>query len=158
MGAIVIEAISPQEMLARHKAAGGIWADPPSRDTRMQNVDEALQLGAPLVFRYRNRKIVARPLPFHAGVRLMQLAEAAEDAANRKDWPEYAKHAGEAMRVCWQHAGHPRLPRWVQRLRRNPFRDASMAEVREILSFFGRCQMLSLAGTPSTTGRARRRT
>jgi len=155
---ITIERVSPQEMLRRHATAPIADVQTTARTARVVNTDSVLQLHAVLPFRFRGRVIPARPLPFRDGVRLMELAEQAERAMEHGDMRGYESAVGEAMDICWMNAGPPWLPRWAQRLRRNPFQRASAAEVRDILHFFGRCQMLSLAGGPSIQMAGRRRT
>ncbi|HEY8504972.1 MAG TPA: hypothetical protein VIL46_10345, partial [Gemmataceae bacterium] len=134
---ITIERVSPEEMLRRSAAVAATAA---ASSPRVANTDAALQLHAVLPFRFRGRRIPVRPLPFHDGVLLMQLAERAEEASRRGDWRAYGQAAFEAMDICWRNAGPRWLPRWVQRLRRNPFRRASIAEVGDILRFFALCQ------------------
>src|SRR5690606_11031630 len=114
---ITIERVSPQEMLRRHATAP--IADVPTT-ARAVNTDGVLQLHAVLPFRFRGRVIPARPLPFRDGVRLMELAEQAERAMEHGDMRGYESAIGEAMDICWRNAGPPWMPRWIQRLRRNP--------------------------------------
>lgn len=155
---IVARRTPPAAMLAAHnRVAAAVAAED---RTEIANVGVALEVWTPIPLYFRGRRILPRPVSWEDGLRLLEAADALERWA-RTDSGDLATLRTLFRRVadlCWI-AARPRwLPAWAQRLRRNPFRRATEAELREVLRFFGRCRTISLVGYRSRTDQPRRPT
>lgn len=118
-----------------------------------------LTLGAERVaFAFRGVAYELLPVSFDDGLRLVE-ARAAIDVASHDDrlTPEVARDARRALRFVVTLA--PRYIRpirwyrrlaWALRLRRNPYRRATEAEVGQLLGFFLGARTMSRARSPAT--------
>jgi hypothetical protein len=105
------------------------------------NIGPARALTEPresLVFRGRTYR--ARPVPFERGLDLLELSDRMGKVAEmRGDPAERMRQLRAAIRdvvdLCWSLQRPGWCPQWLWALRRNPFRAASLEEVREIVGF-----------------------
>jgi hypothetical protein len=111
------------------------------------NIGPALEAWTPRPLYFRGRKILPRPVEWDDGVALLKAAAGLEEWAKSDDgFEELRARYGRVVELCWTCARPRWVPRWVQRRRRNPFRRATEAEIKELLHFFGRCRTISLVG------------
>lgn len=118
-----------------------------------------LVLGAERVaFAYRDVAYEVLPVSFDDGLRLCE-ARAALDAAADDDrlTPEVARDARQSLRFVASLATRYLRPvrwwrrlLWALRLRRNPYRRATEAEVGQLLGFFLGCRTMSRARSRAT--------
>ena len=144
---IVARRTPPAAMLAAHnRVAAAMAAEEPARPD-VVNIAAAREAWDPRPLYFRGRRIPARPIAWEDGLALLEVADALERWAKseggldelRALYRRVTDLAWVALRPRW-------VPRWLQRLRRNPFRRATEEEVRELLSFAGRCRTISLVG------------
>lgn len=135
-------------MLERHARVAAAMAEAERERPAVANIGPAREMWDPRPLYYRGRRILPRPIAWNDGLDLLEAAlelerwslkEVADLAVLRGLYRRIADLAWIALRPPW-------IPRWVQRLRRNPFRRATETELREILGFAGRCRTISLVG------------
>jgi len=146
---IVARRTPPSEMAARHnRVAAAMAAEEREARPRVANVRAALEAWNPRPLVYRGRRIPARPIAWDDGMRLLEAAGELErwGAEGGQDLWALRTLYRQVVDLCWV-ALRPRwMPRWAQRLRPNPFRRATEAELAEILGFAARCRTISLVG------------
>jgi hypothetical protein len=125
------------ELRARFSAAD-VDAPPPV------NVVNAVALIDGETLEYRGRRYPVRPIGALDGLRLMVISSRLAEAQSGPDplaalRASYADVLREVHRLCRP----PGWRGWLWRLRRNPFRDATFAEVKQLLDFCARCQTTS---------------
>lgn len=138
----------PAAMLERHARVAAAMAEAERERPAVANIGPAREMWDPRPLYYRGRRILPRPIAWEDGLELLEAAAALEEWAKRRngDLDELRRLYRRIVDLCWV-ALRPRwMPRWLQRLRRNPFRRATEAEIREILGFAGRCRTISLVG------------
>lgn len=146
---ITIERVTPEQMLAAHSRVRGTLPDAAAAPVPPANVRAARGLAAPEALDFRGRVYEVRPIPFGAGLDLLELAGRVEAAAaeTRGDGAgamvAYRAALEDVVRLCWDLLRPGWCPRWLWRVRPNPFRSASLEELRGVLGFFGRCQTRS---------------
>ena len=118
------------------------------RPTGTLNVANALHFSDPEILEYRGKSYPIEPISATDGLRLMQLgAEIEAASANPGTGPKALGQFVSLYRKLVRTIGRLARPSgWrgvAWRLRPNPFRHATMGEVKEILTFFGRCQTRS---------------
>src|SRR5690606_15331519 len=136
-------------MLERQARVAAAMAEVERERPTVANIGPAREICTPRPLYYRGRRILPRPITWEAGLALLEAASALEQRARTPDGDleELRRLYREVVDLCWV-ALRPRwVPRWLQRLRRNPFRRATEAEIREILVFLGRCRTISLVGS-----------
>jgi hypothetical protein len=139
---IVINRIPPEAMLEAHARARP-ERPAPAAAPGVVNIGPARALTEPReVLVFRGKRYRARPVPFERGLDLLELAVQMERAGTGADDPvermrqlRAAVHA--VVDLCWSLQRPAWCPRALWRLRRNPFRAASLEEVREIVGFTG---------------------
>ncbi len=141
---IVINRIPPEEMLAAHERVRQT-KPAPSRPSPV-NMRAAREITERSEFPFRGRMYPVRPVPFNDGLRLLELAVVMEEAGtgeggHRKRMLQLRRAVHEVVDLCWSLQCPRWLPRFIWRLRRNPFRSASLEEVREIVGFSGQRRM-----------------
>lgn len=145
---IAIRRTPPAEMAARHNRVAAAMRDVRPERPEVANIGPALEAWDPSPLYFRGRRIAARPISWDDGMRLL------EAAADLERWAEDGGRDLGVLRalyrrtvdLCWI-ALRPRwVPRWLQRIRPNPFRRATETELGEILDFAARCRTISLVG------------
>lgn len=170
---------TPRAELLRDAEAGyrKRYPEGPPRAELPRNIGPALLLAGAdsLELVYRGRIYELGFPSFADGVRLEQAraaVELMEEEPTAEHLPGYARAleltVSLATRYLFPALPTPDLPRlhrlrihlrrlrWRLRLRRNPYRDATEAEVGQLLGFFLRSRMRSRAGSPTGSGPARR--
>jgi hypothetical protein len=130
----------------------------PDSGPRVANLGTVRELNGPAPLPWGRRTYAIRPIQHEDGLDLLELAlrlEAVFEGADSAEMlREYRAVVREITRRCWMLL----RPRWVPavlwRLRSNPFRRATLAEVRDILGFFGRCQTVSRVRHREATARS----
>ncbi|MCA1789598.1 MAG: hypothetical protein LC667_07015 [Thioalkalivibrio sp.] len=124
---------------------------------QLANLRAARELDdGPGVLEFRGRAYRARPVSFADGMRLLERAAAVEHLAADPSRPgairEYTREIRRTVNDCWRLL-QPAWLRWtgLWRLRRNPFRAATLQEVQDLLGFTGRCQTTSRVRHRATT-------
>lgn len=144
---IAINRVSPESMAAAHNrvAAARVAKD---QGPAFVNAGPAREIWQPRPLYYRGRKIAPRPISWEEGLALLETAAELEQWARSKgeDLVHLRRLYRRLVDLCWMCARPRGMPRWVQRLRRNPFRRATEQELQELLRFFGRCRTISLVG------------
>lgn len=153
--------VSPDEVAARHRASApktpsrqGVSRAPvPQRQPEQRNVEAVLSLGATRYITYRNRTYRIPPVPFKLGQKVLDLnikilADAKHVALTGQDAAaqSFYKKMDQMARVLWTHVqpiGKFSRMLWRLGLKRNPFRQASEAEMKAIIDFFLQGRMTS---------------
>lgn len=138
-------------MMERHARVAATMAEVERERPAVVNAGPAREIWTPRPLYYRGRRIAPRPISWEDGLALLEAASALEQWARTPDGDleELRRLYREIVELCWI-AIRPRwMPRWLQRLRRNPFRRATETEIREVLAFLGRCRTISLVGSRS---------
>ena len=146
---IAIRRTPPAVMLERQARVAAAMAEAERERPEVVNAGPAREIWMPRPLYYRGRRISPRPISWEDGLALLEAASALERWAKRPDGDldELRRLYREIVDLCWI-AIRPRwMPRWLQRLRRNPFRRATETEIREVLVFLGRCRTISLVGS-----------
>lgn len=161
------------EMDERHRRARAkrAPASAPPAPTR-RNLNVILALGDQEFIQFRGRAYGVPPIPLRAGERLLATYLAALEAARglavaaiaQEDdlarRAEYFDHLHQLPEQLWALTREPRRAlRWLRRigLRRNPFRDATEAELLELAHFFYQRRTRSRGQVrPLTASRSRR--
>jgi hypothetical protein len=106
---------------------------------------------------YCGRMYELIPVSFEDGLRLTEARARVTDLHDRDLTPDNLRAYRGALRVIVRMAPKYLVPRgrlrrvlWRLRVRRNPFRDATDAEVGELLGFFLGCRMMSRVRYPTT--------
>lgn len=119
----------------------------PDSGPRVANLDPSRELEGPAPLPWGTRTYAIRPIRHEDGLDLLELAlrlEAVfEDGDPAEMLREYRRVVREITRRCWMLLRPRWVPAFLWRLRPNPFRRATLAEVKDILGFFGRCQTTS---------------
>lgn len=171
----------PREEVLEHAAEGyrRRYPDGPPRVGRPANAGAVLLLvgGDVLEMTYRGRLYEIGFPSFEDGVRLTLAShalEALEEDATPERYlaylealrlvasmaPKYLKPAVPSPELPLRHRTGLRLRRlcWILRLRLNPFRNATEAEVGLLLGFFLRSRTRSRVGSPGSSEARRRQT
>ena len=135
-------------MLERQARMAAAMAEVERERPQVANIGPAREIWEPRPLMYRGRKILPRPIRWEEGLELLEAAATLEEWAKRRDGDldELRRLYRRIVDLCWVVLRPPWMPRWLQRLRRNPFRGATEAEIREVLGFCGRCRTISLVG------------
>lgn len=139
----------PAAMLERHARVAAAMAEIERERPEVVNAGPAREIWMPRPLYYRGRRISPRPISWEDGLALLEAASALERWAKRPDGDldELRRLYREIVDLCWIVIRPRWMPRWLQRLRRNPFRRATETEIREVLAFLGRCRTISLVGS-----------
>lgn len=151
-----IRVAQPEEMLARHRKVRA--REPKRTQPKPRNVRVVLTLGDTEFITFRGRAYGVPPVPLKEAKRLEHhRARALEASASvvravrlqRQDTGaegDYWAHMAALQEVLWKLSYRPGIvARWLRRLglARNPFRDASEAEIMELTAFFSLRRMRS---------------
>lgn len=104
------------------------------RTAAVVNGDAVRALTLPSVLAYRGRLYDVPPVPFLAGVRLVELRDQLSQAETPADEVRALREIVTVMKRLIRPRGKVRRATWW--LRRNPFRHASEQEIGELLGFF----------------------
>jgi|SRR5687767_1404604 len=121
---------------------------------RTQNVQHVLDMGNTVFFIFQGRPYGVPSLPYKAGLQFVEIGaelDRFQKGLQRKDLPEYRQILSRLARLIWRHC-HPTGFRRVLRffgLMRNPFEQATEAELGERLRFFDMCRKRSSEIRPS---------
>lgn len=135
--------VSPLGMAANHKAAAPRGAATTSHQqvTTTANVSPLLELGATVFILFRGRAYAVPPVPWRLGEKLAALRAAAVNFGPEllaDQTPSYYKLIGELPKLLWGHMRPVGLMwRLLRKLRllRNPFQQATEAELVELSDF-----------------------
>ena len=135
-----------------HARFGGGAARP-----EIRNRQAVLMLAEPERLYYRGRAYEVRPVPYTAGIRLLEMQERfrafAEAPPTAESVREYARLCREAVRLFRRLVRPYGLRRLIWPLCRNPFRDATEAEIGGLVGFFSTCRTRSsVRPFPSPSG------
>jgi hypothetical protein len=141
---IVIQRVQPEVMIVqeRHRPQ-----PPEPSSPGVVNVSSARELTRPSVLTFREKVYLIPPTPWEDGLTLLELATrleklgADEDADPAEMLKELRATMQQIIDLCWNLVRPHRIPRWIWKLRRNPFNRADMDELREIIAVFGRPRM-----------------
>lgn len=133
---------------------------PPVRRSRARNIGPALRTmdAERLEIAIGRRRYELLPVSFEDGLRLLQARQAIEDMEEESvPKPETIRAYRDALRVVVRLAPRYLAPRgplrrllWRLRIRRNPVRRATEAELGQMLGFFLGCRMSSRVRYPGT--------
>lgn len=146
---IVARRTPPAEMAAAHnRVAAAMAAEERERGPAVANIGPAREAWTPRPLYFRGRRIAPRPIDFNEGLDLLVAALDLEEwkLDERGDLDELRVIYHRIAALAWLALRPPWMPRWLRRRQRNPFRRATETELREILTFAGRCQTISLVG------------
>jgi len=144
---ISINRIPPEQMIEAHARAEG-KASPVRRRPPPVNISAARQVTAPESLSFRGKTYPARHVPFEIGLDLLELASDMEQEAEsgegtpRERMMNLRRSVNRVVDLCWEVQRPAWYPRILWRMRRNPFRSASLDEVRVILGFTGQRQTI----------------
>lgn len=151
---------SKLEEMARAEYARQFPSRPAQTAPRPRNVRPTLYLleQERVEVPFRGRMYELRPVSFADGIRLLEAeADISECVAREVTGRDAARQYAAAARLIIRMAPRYLLPRgrvrrlfWRLRLRRNPFRKATDAEVGEILGFLFGCRTMSSVRYPGT--------
>jgi len=106
----------------------------------VRNGRAVLMLAEPERLYYRGRAYEVRPVPYTAGIRLLEMQERfrafAEAPPTAESVREYARLCREATRLFRRLVRPYGVRRLIWPLCRNPFRDATEAEIGGLVGFF----------------------
>lgn len=145
--------IPPDEVAQRHRAArptpprqNGAANTVIPRQPEQRNVEPVLSLGSTRYVTFGPRTYRVPPLPYRLGQRTLDLhikilADAKQVAltGDRKAMKAFYEKHGQMAKLLWSHIrplGMFRRVLWRLGLMRNPFKNASEAEMKAIVDFF----------------------
>lgn len=132
---------------------------PPVRAPRQRNAGPTLQLldEQRLEVEIRGRSYELLPVSFTDGIRLIEARRAIEELEEAEPDPDNVRAYALALRTVVQMASRYLRPRnpirrllWWARIRGSPLKDATEAEVGQLLGFFLGCRMRSRVRYPAT--------
>jgi hypothetical protein len=105
------------------------------------NLQNARTLGGNEMLEFREQRWRIRSVDYDSGLELLERTERLKEVAGDRS----AYRA--ALAVVVEQLGRMARPAgwrgWLWLWRKNPFRDATLAEVMDLVGFFGRCQTIS---------------
>jgi hypothetical protein len=163
--------ISPDEVAKRHRAArpttlprqnnNGVSEKTIDMPSAQRNVEQILAIGSTRYITFRNRTFRIPPLPYKLGQRVLDLhikilADAKQVAmtGDKKAMDAFYKKQGQMAKLLWSHIrpmGKIRRLLWRIGGMRNPFKQASEAEMKQITDFFLQGRMTSSVRSMSET-------
>jgi hypothetical protein len=147
--------IPPDEVAQRHRArnAETLPRQAPRRQAQQRNVEVVLSLGDVRYIEYRTRAYRIPPVPFKRGQRVLDTytraltyAKEVTTTGKKEQADAFYREMSKLVGLLWQHirpTGTIKRSLWYVGLLRNPFRDASEAEIKQITDFFLQGRMTS---------------
>jgi hypothetical protein len=148
----MIRALSREEIERLAERGRADYVGRPTASTQAANIGPSITLDQMEPLRFRGRTYKPRPVPYDDGLRLMEFASIVQQAAllvarggtnPAAVFSLYRTAITQVMRIAHRQLRPRFVPRmvWALCLPISPVRGATLEEVKNLLSFFARCQM-----------------